>query len=53
MKVELITCLVALVRVVPEAGFINSELRCVRDLDELVVCLDPVPVSETLLLGED
>jgi hypothetical protein len=53
MKVEFIASLVALVRVVPEAGLIGSELRRVRDLDELVVCLDPVPVGETLLVGSD
>lgn len=53
MKVEFIASLVALVRVVPEAGLISSELGCVRDLDELVVCLDPVPVGETLLVGSD
>jgi len=53
MKVELITSLVALVREVPEAGLICSELGCVRDLDELVVGLDPVPVGETSLVGCD
>jgi hypothetical protein len=53
MKVEFIASLVALVRIVPEAGLISSELGRVRDLDELVVCLDPVPVGETLLVGSD
>ena len=53
MKVELITSFVALVREVPEAGpiYCVGELGCVRDLDELVVSLDPIPVSETLLVG--
>ena len=53
MKVELITSLVALVREVPETGLISSELGCVRDLDELVVGLDPFPVSEASLVGRD
>ena len=53
MKVELITSLVALVREVPEAGLICNELGCVRDLDELVVGFDPVPVGETSLVGCD
>jgi len=53
MKVEFITSLVALVRVVPETGLICSELGCVRDLDELVVGLDPVPVGKTSLVGCD
>lgn len=53
MKVELIASLVALVRIVPETGLIGSELGRVRDLDELVIRLDPVPVGETLLVGRD
>ena len=53
MEVELITSLVALVRVVPEAGLISTELGCVRDLDELVVSLDPVPVGKASLVGRD
>lgn len=53
MKVEIITSLVALVREVPETGLICSELGCVRDLDELVVGLDPFPVGETSLVGRD
>jgi hypothetical protein len=53
MKVEFIASLVALVRIVPETCLISSELGCVRNLDELVVCLDPVPISETLLVGRD
>jgi len=53
MKVELITSLVALVREVPETGLISSELGCVRDLDELVVGLDPFPIGEASLVGRD
>lgn len=53
MKIELITCLVALISIVPEAGSVGTELGSIWNSDELIVSLDPVPVGEALLVSGD